>query len=191
MQPRGCASLPQDATAGKLSCLSGKRDSSGLHGRPPRREHVHGGNVKRECNAMLPQLLCCLSQRDQDRPPSPERESRMLVIKGEIMLWAWATPGIYCPTSQRVSARCLLSGSKAAFLWRKQRERQGRERAVPLRGLPASEKLGPGLLALRAAKPSKGQRSVSENEWKASDKHAPSCKITNRPGMLTQEPNRI
>lgn len=45
-------------------------------------------------------------------------------------------------------------------------------------------------MAQRAATPSKGQRIVSENEWKASDRHAMSCEITNRPGTLTREPSR-
>lgn len=62
---------------------------------------------------------------------------------------------------------------------------------MQLRVLSASENLGPGLLAFKVAEPSKGQRSISENEWKASDKHAMSCKITNRLGMLAQESNRI
>lgn len=77
-----------------------------------------------------------------------------------------------------------------SFLWRKQKGEAGIW-AMQLRGLPASENLGPGLLALRVAKPSKGQRIVSGNEWKASDRHAVSCKITNRPGMLSREPNRL
>lgn len=41
-------------------------------------------------------------------------------------------------------------------------------------------------MALGPAKPSEGRRAVSGNEWPASDRHAVSWAITNRPGTFPQ-----
>lgn len=75
---RGCASLAQDTTDGQLSCLSGKKDHSGVHGRPPRRT-CSCGSLKTECRAMdpAPELptaaLLPLPEMKTDRCPEMKR----------------------------------------------------------------------------------------------------------------------
>lgn len=87
----------------------------------------------------------------------------MLVIKGEIMFGGMSNQGGLLPNlpacfclRPRESSRDLLSLEKA-------KAETGRW-AVQRRGQPASGNLGPGLLALRAAKPSKGQRSKRQGK---------------------------
>lgn len=69
-------------TDGQHSCLSGKRDRSGLHGRPPRVECFHVGIPRKRATPrtwhwiFTPAAAHCVSQRDQDRLLSREQEAR-------------------------------------------------------------------------------------------------------------------